>query len=472
MRLVNGRIGMALAATLAGVMLGGSARATTLVVDDDNVQCPSAPFRTINAALAVANPGDDILVCVGTYAEQIVLTDVIPIRGLPVNLVRPVIAPTSTPITRPSFDGQNPVAAGIIVDAPRVRLENFVLDMTGHDTPACNPIITGIYLRNSSGSVVNVAVIGPEIPGRLDCDSGVGLLVESGQSGVDQVGRPIVGQSLLNVRKSSFAGFQKAGIAAMGPGGVLHVQGVAALGLGPDQQQVVQNAIQVTNGTRGKVRELNFAQIGTAVPGKLATGLLLIGDRNRMRAGTMADVQVGTFLIGNRNSLLKSQYTRISSDGTIIFGDGNRIRGSDYNLTGVDAIFLDGDQNVLSGVHIANTPLGLWNHAGMGNVVNQIEFGENVGERYRQGDVRDLSPDTAAPFTPSCASAAECDDGTVCNGIETCTNGTCGAGTALNCDDLNECTTDTCDPTAGCQHAPVTDGTLCTGGTCTGGLCS
>jgi hypothetical protein len=48
-----------------------------------------------------------------------------------------------------------------------------------------------------------------------------------------------------------------------------------------------------------------------------------------------------------------------------------------------------------------------------------------------------------------------CDDGTVCNGHETCQAGTCRAGTPLNCDDSKQCTTDTCDPVAGCQHAAV-----------------
>src|SRR5690348_16849372 len=69
----------ALAAAIVAMALG-SAHATTLLVDDDNVQCPSAPYHTINQALAALNPGDDILVCVGTYAEQVVLTQSVPIR--------------------------------------------------------------------------------------------------------------------------------------------------------------------------------------------------------------------------------------------------------------------------------------------------------------------------------------------------------------------------------------------------------
>src|SRR4029077_1560013 len=72
-----------------------------------------------------------------------------------------------------------------------------------------------------------------------------------------------------------------------------------------------------------------------------------------------------------------------------------------------------------------------------------------------------------------------CSDGNVCNGVETCQAGACVAGTALNCNDNNVCTTDTCDPVAGCQHTPVTNGTSCSDGnvcngveTCQAGACA
>jgi hypothetical protein len=51
---------------------------------------------------------------------------------------------------------------------------------------------------------------------------------------------------------------------------------------------------------------------------------------------------------------------------------------------------------------------------------------------------------------------AFCDDADVCNGIETCDPILdCQAGTALDCDDQNLCTTDSCDPVAGCVFTPV-----------------
>ncbi len=46
-----------------------------------------------------------------------------------------------------------------------------------------------------------------------------------------------------------------------------------------------------------------------------------------------------------------------------------------------------------------------------------------------------------------------CDDGSVCTTGDTCSARRC-VGDAITCDDDNPCTTDTCDPVAGCTHTP------------------
>ena len=43
---------------------------TTLIVDDDHMQCPNATFTSINAAVIAAAPGDTIKVCPGIYREM------------------------------------------------------------------------------------------------------------------------------------------------------------------------------------------------------------------------------------------------------------------------------------------------------------------------------------------------------------------------------------------------------------------
>src|ERR671937_3159178 len=46
---------------------------TTLIVDDDHLQCPNATFTSINQAVAAAFPGYTIKVCPGIYTENVIV---------------------------------------------------------------------------------------------------------------------------------------------------------------------------------------------------------------------------------------------------------------------------------------------------------------------------------------------------------------------------------------------------------------
>src|SRR5262245_2173576 len=72
----------------------------------------------------------------------------------------------------------------------------------------------------------------------------------------------------------------------------------------------------------------------------------------------------------------------------------------------------------------------------------------------------------------SCNVAADCSDGDLCNGVETCVSNVCQNGTPINCDDGLFCTTDVCTPATGaCTHPPnpCDDGVTCTVDTCSEG---
>ena len=83
----------------------------------------------------------------------------------------------------------------------------------------------------------------------------------------------------------------------------------------------------------------------------------------------------------------------------------------------------------------------------------------------------------AGTLTPA-AQTCNAGNGTVCDGLESCNpaTGACDPGTALDCDDQNPCTDDSCDSAFGCFNVPNTDpcddNTVCTtGDTCTAGAC-
>jgi V8-like Glu-specific endopeptidase len=87
-------------------------------------------------------------------------------------------------------------------------------------------------------------------------------------------------------------------------------------------------------------------------------------------------------------------------------------------------------------------------------------------------------PQVSCYVPTSCTTNAECGDGNLCNGEETCgVSGQCQPGTPIICNDGNPCTDDTCNPaTGGCvftnNTAPCDDGDACTvGDTCSAGSC-
>ncbi len=89
-------------------------------------------------------------------------------------------------------------------------------------------------------------------------------------------------------------------------------------------------------------------------------------------------------------------------------------------------------------------------------------------------------PETAECQDTSINDQGECDDGDLCTGPGTCSDGACLTGEALDCDDANPCTVDSCDGLTGeCAYdADFLESGLCdTGnlckldGVCTAGVC-
>jgi cysteine-rich repeat protein len=53
------------------------------------------------------------------------------------------------------------------------------------------------------------------------------------------------------------------------------------------------------------------------------------------------------------------------------------------------------------------------------------------------------------------SNTAPCSDDDACTVNDACVDSQCVAGAPLTCNDGEDCTTDTCDPAEGCEHAPL-----------------
>ncbi len=102
---------------------------------------------------------------------------------------------------------------------------------------------------------------------------------------------------------------------------------------------------------------------------------------------------------------------------------------------------------------------------------NNDHCGSGGGMCQRCGECEECVTGSCQPK----ANGDTCDDGDACTEPDTCSGGQCG-GTAVVCNDNNECTTDSCDSASGCDYQPKTgdcnDGNACTeNDTCVAGEC-
>ena len=78
------------------------------------------------------------------------------------------------------------------------------------------------------------------------------------------------------------------------------------------------------------------------------------------------------------------------------------------------------------------------------------------------------APDSGCVNNPGPLNGVSCDDGDACTLGDICDDGFCAGPESLDCDDLNPCTAETCDPDLGCMYDPA-DGTCDDGDPCTVG---
>jgi pectin methylesterase-like acyl-CoA thioesterase len=96
-----------------------------ILVDDDKVQCPTAGFTTIQAAVNAAKSGDVIRVCAGIYQEQVVVDKSLSLEAdngvivIPSDVVANSVGATS---------GAAIAAIILVQNADDVEIEGFIVD--------------------------------------------------------------------------------------------------------------------------------------------------------------------------------------------------------------------------------------------------------------------------------------------------------------------------------------------------------
>lgn len=234
---------------LAGMMFWPAnvhAQAETIVVGPAGCYTSSydALYPTIEAAVTAAgsNP-DTIIVCDGTYQEQVVVSHA---SNLTIEAENPYGAIVEPPPSSPTAPVIGPVIH--VVDSTGVTLNGFTVTGANNFADRCNPgddRIAGIRYDDSTGTISGNKVldIKHSDAGFYGCQEGIGIWVASDSDGTYTV--QITNNAIMN--------YQKGGIVVNMSGTSATIAGNTIQGFG-QTYSIAQNGIQFGFGASGEAR--------------------------------------------------------------------------------------------------------------------------------------------------------------------------------------------------------------------------
>jgi hypothetical protein len=302
----------AAAAACALALPSAASAATTRFVDDDGVQCPTATFTSIQAAVNASSPGDTVRVCDGTYTETVT------VPAAKHNIK--IMAKTNGGPTI-----QNPAAntTGSIVeiDAKAVLFRGFNVQGPFQKTD-CSGSAYGISVLQGGQATIDynhVSNIQAADPGLAGCQYGVGILV--GRASLNQVGTATVSLNTVDT-------YQKGGIVVDGPGSNATVERNTVDG-GSPSPIIARNGIQLGRSATGTISR-NTVSNNQYTPLPQATGILVFDvDKNvRVISNTVRandyGIDLDFFNSGTRGARVNSNTIRDSIvDGLGVYGSSS-----------------------------------------------------------------------------------------------------------------------------------------------------
>ncbi len=190
-------------------------------------KCATAPYSSIQDAIDNANNWDTVMVCPGTYTEQLYIN----VRGLTVKSTGKHTAKLVAPAAMDSFDGE---VAVVIMDAYAVRLIGFDIGIPSGDYlgPASQPadgVCThadgAVWARDGRARVNrnNIHPIGPNsLSGECGYDYGI-VFAAPAESVAPTSGTILTGSDVSRAAHNKITDFRWGGIMALGPDARVHI---------------------------------------------------------------------------------------------------------------------------------------------------------------------------------------------------------------------------------------------------------
>lgn len=141
------------------VLAAQTLSAQTVAVGDCQPQVVS--YSTISAAVAAVPPNSTVLVCPGTYPEQVTISQPMTLKGLKTGVGKPVITVPSGGLVgnNPAqLSAQKPDPIEEFEEFGPVNISNLIVDGTGSGFDCSTGELTGIEYVLASGTLENVEV--------------------------------------------------------------------------------------------------------------------------------------------------------------------------------------------------------------------------------------------------------------------------------------------------------------------------
>jgi len=335
-------------------------------------------FATIQAAVNASSAGGTVLVCPGSYPEQVAIDKALNVIGVLSGTEKAavIVAPAGGIVQNTtSLSSGNPIAAQILVtNATGVNISNLTVDGANSQISVggCSPVnLVGVLYQNASGTLNHLAVINQALTGvSIGCQSGLGIFVQSGNSGTSNV-------SIVN---NYVENYQKNGITANEAGTTVTITANNVVGQGPTTG-AAENSIQVGFGATGTVHgnvamDDVFSPDTISSPGNAASGILVFASTGvTVTNNTVGNTQFGIAFVSDATAGSADNGTiqgnRISAtrvfDGVELCGNGNTVIGN--TISGSDE----------SGVHIDSTCGAVASNTVSKNTINDACAGILVG---------------------------------------------------------------------------------------------
>jgi hypothetical protein len=271
------RIGAAVAVAVAGfavaVPAATVAAAATIYVSPSPVgtpigsSCTLPNFNTIQAAVTAGSAGDTIVVCPGTYAEQVSVGKNLTLAGSGNAIIQ---APASLLV-----DGNGKKNVVEVKSSASVTMAGFTV--AGPGPGGCGSIDTGIaVLGGASLNLSNTTVRDIRDSPFSGCQNGEGIRIGTPRYSAT----PAVGSATIN--NVNVYDYQKNGIVVAGSvGGVnssARITNTVTTGQGPTAV-IANNGIEVVNGATASISSSTIRDnFYTGTQNAVACGLLIISS--------------------------------------------------------------------------------------------------------------------------------------------------------------------------------------------------